>query len=212
MDMAAILATSVFSSLLLISGPKLERILTARPQVIDGNVLAIGAPYNDGYGGNSGHVRVFKLDTNIWTQVGEDINGEAAGDQFGSSVSLSSDGNVLAIGAPYNGIYSGHVRVYGLVNDSWNQVGEDINGEAAGDWSGSSVSLSGDGNVLAIGANRNDGNNGSSPNSGRVRVFKLDNNSWTQVGEDIDGEAASDGSGYSVSLSSDGNVLAIGAN
>eukprot|EP00956_Cyclotella_meneghiniana_P002551 scaffold2969_cov50-Cyclotella_meneghiniana.AAC.1 len=178
----------------------------------DGNVLAIGAPYNDKNGVSSGHVRVFKLDTNSsWTQVGEDINGEAAGDQSGQSVSLSSDGNVLAIGAHGNdgiGSNTGHVRVFKLVNNGWTQVGLDINGEAAGDQFGRSVSLSSDGNVLAIGAPYNDG---IGSNTGHVRVFKLVNNSWTQVGEDIEGKNAGDESGWSVSLSSDGNVLAIGA-
>ena len=147
-----------------------------------------------------------------WIKLGQDINGEAAGDRSGRSVSLSADGNVLAIGAPYNdgenGVDSGHVRVYGLVNDSWTQVGQDINGEAADDWSGRSVSLSADGTVLAIGAYGNDGNNS---NSGHVRVYGLVNDSWTQIGEDIDGEAADDESGISVSLSADGHVLAIGA-
>ena len=48
------------------------------------------------------------------TQLGADIDGEAAGDSSGS-VSLSADGNCLAIGAPgndANGMNSGHVRVY----------------------------------------------------------------------------------------------------
>eukprot|EP00956_Cyclotella_meneghiniana_P005877 scaffold7706_cov41-Cyclotella_meneghiniana.AAC.1 len=180
----------------------------------DGNVLAIGAPYNDANAFNSGHVRVFKFDTtNSWTQVGQDIYGRASLDYFGFSVSLSSDGNVLAIGADgndQNGISSGHVRVFKLdTTNSWTQVGEDIVGEAASDYSGRSVSLSSDGNVLAIGA---DGNDQNGISSGHVRVFKLDTtNSWTQVGEDINGEASGDASGRSVSLSSDGNVLAIGA-
>ena len=46
---------------------------------------------------------------------------------------------------------------------------QDINGEAQGDQSGYSVSLSADGSVLAIGAINNDGNG---HNSGHVRVFK----------------------------------------
>ena len=50
------------------------------------------------------------------------------------------------------------------------QLGEDIDGEAADDESGRSVSLSADGNIVAIGAYRNDGN-GS--NSGHVRVYAL---------------------------------------
>ena len=50
-----------------------------------------------------------------WRQRGADIDGEAANDWSGSSVSLSSDGTILAIGAPYNdgnGSDAGHVRVY----------------------------------------------------------------------------------------------------
>eukprot|EP00584_Thalassiosira_punctigera_P000202 CAMPEP_0172538436 /NCGR_PEP_ID=MMETSP1067-20121228/9819_1 /TAXON_ID=265564 ORGANISM="Thalassiosira punctigera, Strain Tpunct2005C2" /NCGR_SAMPLE_ID=MMETSP1067 /ASSEMBLY_ACC=CAM_ASM_000444 /LENGTH=807 /DNA_ID=CAMNT_0013323935 /DNA_START=54 /DNA_END=2477 /DNA_ORIENTATION=+ len=177
----------------------------------DGNILAIGAHNNDGNGSNSGHVRVFKYDSGSWVQRGTDIDGEANQDQSGYSVSLSSDGNVLAIGAPTNdrnGSDAGHVRVFKYDNGSWVQRGGDIDGEAAYDYSGRSVSLSSDGSVLAIGAPTNDGN-GS--NSGHVRVFEYEDESWVQRGTDIDGEAADDQSGWSVSLSLDGSVLAIGA-
>jgi hypothetical protein len=54
-----------------------------------------------------------------WSQIGNDIDGEAAGDRSGSSVSLSSDGQTVAIGAlsnDGNGDASGHVRVYDLTN------------------------------------------------------------------------------------------------
>ena len=45
-----------------------------------------------------------------WIQMGQDIDGEAASDWSGSSVSLSSDGNTAAIGARYNSWNnSGHV-------------------------------------------------------------------------------------------------------
>ena len=39
-----------------------------------------------------------------------------------------------------------------LISQSWNQIGNDINGEAAGDYSGFAVSLNSDGNLVAIGA------------------------------------------------------------
>ena len=84
----------------------------------------------------------------------------------------------------------------------------DIDGEAGGDNSGWSVSLSADGSVVAIGAIYNDGNG---THSGHVRIYKSVNNSWTQVGGDIDGAAADNYSGSSVSLSSDGSVVAIGS-
>ena len=51
------------------------------------------------------------------------------------------------------------------------QLGADIDGEAAGDRSGLSVSLSADGNVVAIGAVGNDGNGND---SGHTRIFDWD--------------------------------------
>ena len=65
----------------------------------DGTTMAIGAYNNDGNGTNSGHVRIYNYNENVWSQLGSDIDGEAATDYSGSSVSLSSDGTTLAIGA-----------------------------------------------------------------------------------------------------------------
>jgi hypothetical protein len=224
----------------------------------DGSRVAIGAPYNGG-GSASGHVRVYQYNQNKtvaqldpskpgygpvgWDLLGKDIDGEAAGNQSGYSVSLSSDGSRVAIGAPYNGDNgsgSGHVRVYQYNQNKtvaqpnqnlpnfgpvgWDLLGKDIDGEAAGNQSGYSVSLSSDGSRVAIGAVGN-GDNGS--NSGQVRVYQYNQNKtvaqpyqnlpnfgpvgWDLLGEDIDGEAAFNKSGYSVSLSSDGSRVAIGA-
>ena len=177
----------------------------------DGTIVAIGADYNDGTGTDAGHVRVYKYTSGNWSQLGSDIDGEAAGDYSGETLSLSSDGTILAIGAYYNdgtGTDAGHVRVYQYASGSWTQLGSDIDGEAAGDRSGNSVSLSDDGTILAIGANYNDG---TGSNAGHVRVYQYASGSWTQLGSDIDGEAAGNFSGNSVSLSSDGTIVAIGA-
>ena len=68
---------------------------------------------------NSGHVRIYNYTpsgTASWTQLGADIDGEAVSDYSGRSVSLSSDGSRVAIGAYANdgvsGSNSGHVRIY----------------------------------------------------------------------------------------------------
>ena len=48
------------------------------------------------------------------TQLGSDIDGEAADDNSGASVSMNSAGDRVAIGGPYNDgtdSYAGHVRV-----------------------------------------------------------------------------------------------------
>lgn len=174
----------------------------------DGSVVAIGAYHNGGNGNFSGHVRIYQNQSGTWTQIGSDIDGEATYDYSGYSVSLSSNGSIVAIGAwgnDGNGSSSGHVRIYQNLSGTWTQVGADINGEAAGDGSGWSVSLSSDGSVVAIGAIA------TNSNTGHVRIFQNISGTWTQVGNDIDGEAANDSFGISVSLNSNGSIVAIGA-
>jgi hypothetical protein len=178
----------------------------------DGSIVAIGAHFNDGTGTSAGHVRVYEYSGSAWVQKGGDIDGEATNDNSGVSVSLSSSGNIVAIGARYNdgtGTDAGHVRVYEYSGSAWVQKGGDIDGEVAGDFSGISVSLSSDGSIVAIGANSN---NGAGADAGHVRVYEYSGSAWVQKGGDIDGEAAGDESGISVSLSSDGSIVAIGAN
>jgi len=116
------------------------------------------------------------------------------------------DANTVAIGAPGN-LYSGHVRIYSWNGSDWVQKGQDIVGEETGDLSGWSVSMP-DTNTVAIGAPSNSNNGGS--NAGQVRIYTWNGTSWTQKGEDIDGEDSNDESGYSVSMP-DVNTVAIGA-
>jgi FG-GAP repeat len=161
--------------------------------------------------------RVFYLEpafANTWSLAGEKIFGEERGDQSGASVSLSADGNRLAIGAWGNkgklteASDVGQVRVFAWTGAAWQQLGSDIDGDEAGDRFGTSVSLSSNGNRLAIGAIWV-AKNGE--RSGQVRVYTWSGTDWLQLGGDINGEAAYDQSGVSVSLSADGNRLAIGA-
>ena len=177
----------------------------------NGDYMAIGAPNNDSGGRNAGHVLVYRWVEDKWSRMGEAIYGEMTGDQSGCSISLSSKGEYMAIGARLNdggGRDAGHVRVYRWENDLWRQVGDDIDGQAVGDQFGHSVCISSDGNRLAVGAPFNDG---SGKDSGHVRLFQLDNGRWAQMGNDIVGEMSGDQSGFSVSLDSKGNRIAIGA-
>jgi Flp pilus assembly pilin Flp len=175
----------------------------------DGSIVAIGNPISSGNGLNSGNVRVFQNISGIWTQIGTSINGENAGDNFGTTVSISSDGSLVVIGAPNNdgnGSNSGHVRIYRNTAGTWTQIGTDINGENALDASGTSVSLSSNGTIIAIGAPNN---NENGPSTGQVRIFRNISDVWVQIGADIDGESGN--SGKTVSLSSDGTIIAVGS-
>jgi hypothetical protein len=180
---------------------------------VAGDRVAIGAIYNAGNGVDAGHVRVYSWNGTAWTQLGVDINAEAAGDRFGYSVSMNAAGDRVAIGAWGNDVGGtkvdgGHVRIYSWNGTAWTQLGVDIDGEAANDQFGDSVSMNAAGDRVAIGAWSNDGNGSS---SGHVRVYSWNGTAWTQLGVDIDGEAAGDQFGTSVSMNAAGNRVAIGA-
>ncbi len=177
----------------------------------DGNIVAIGAPGNNENGIAAGQVRVYELLDNVWTQIGDDIDGENEADWSGKALSLSSDGQVVAIGAyknDGNGTWSGQVRVYKNNANTWVQIGSDIDGEAAGDRAGRAVGLNYDGSIVAVGGYKNDANG---VDAGHVRIYEDTGNIWTQIGDDIDGEAAEDWFGRSLSLSDDGTTVAISA-
>lgn len=178
----------------------------------DGRRLAVGGCLHGGNGHRAGQVRVFARQNGTWQQLGANIDGEAAGDQAGRSVSLSFDGSRVAIGAPYhagNGSRSGQVRVYAWQDSTWLQLGADIDaGMAPNDQAGMSVSLSADGRYLAVGL---PGNSDHAFLSGQVRVFAWADSTWAQLGAPINGTTAQAAFGSAVSLSADGRRVAAGA-
>jgi len=176
----------------------------------DGDTLAVGAWQNAGNGYDSGHVRVFKWDGKRWVQAGDNVDGESENDRSGWFLSLSADGTTLAVGAIYNNEDRGHVRIHRFDEkaQSWAQLGKDLDGKAPKDQFGRSMSLSADGNTVAIGGRWHDGAGGE--NSGHARAFSWDGKKWSQIGGDMDGEAPGDWFGSQVSLSLDGSVVAVG--
>ena len=142
------------------------------------------------------------------TQVGQDINGEE-GDRLGYSVSISSDGNRVAIGSlnsNLNGLNSGVLKIYEWNGESWQQIGNSIYGESSTDQFAASISLSSDGNRVAVAAYRNNGNGIS---FGLVKIYQWSENDWIQVGGDIEGKENDESIGRSIALSEKGDKIAI---
>ena len=181
---------------------------------ISGNGLVAargGIKSNNGSTTDVGSVRAYSyVSGTTWNMIGDIIYGEGAGDLSGWSLALNNDGTVMAIGAAFNngnGTDSGSVRVYKNINSVWTKISNDVifDGSAANDHAGSSLSLNGDGTVLAIGSD-------SANPSGQVRVFSyVSGTTWTKIGFNINGINSGDQSGASVALSSDGTILAVGA-
>lgn len=125
------------------------------------------------------------------------------------ALAISADGNTIAVGQSYNSSGRGDVAVYVRCNGNLILqsilVPSDFH-SVSPSFIGSSVALSADGNTLAIGAFEDN-------NSGAVWIFTRQFDVWTQQGLKLvsTGGTGNDGEGFSVDLSADGNILAVGA-
>jgi hypothetical protein len=167
----------------------------------------------------------------------------------GNTVSISADGSTIAVGAPHEASASkgingnqnddsasnaGAVYVYTRNGANWvQQAYVKASNAGSGDYFGSSVDLSADGNTLAVaahweasdarGINSNQEDN-SIPQAGAVYIFTRSGGRWTQqayikssntgeklIGEELVGGGDGDQFGFSMALSADGNTLAVGA-
>jgi hypothetical protein len=213
-------------------------------------VLAVGA-YAEasaatGVGGNqtsnsalgSGAVYVFRRAAGVWAQEAYvKASNTGLGDVFGSSVALSADGTTLAVGAreedsAATGVggnqasnaasRSGAVYVFRHAASEWSQEAYvKASNTGASDRFGTSVALSADGTLLAVGADweasastgiGGDQTSNAVPESGAVYVFRRTAGVWAQ---EAYVKASNTGSfdhfGQSVALSADGSALAVGA-
>lgn len=131
---------------------------------------------------------------------------------FGAALALSADGSVLVVKS-YDSTYdSGFVFTYDWSGGAWVQRGGALvaSDRAFGDTFGISLSLSGAGTVLAVGAQKWEGGVGD---QGGVYVYDWSGSAWVQRGAVLTAadSAASDYFGYGVALSSSGEVLVVGA-
>ncbi len=170
----------------------------------DGSIIATGSLSGDN---NKGLVRIYQNISGVWTKLGQDLKGKATGDGYGANVSLSADGTILAISASAAGniATTSYVQVYKYITGNWTKIGQDITGARMGNV----PKLSSDGSILAIGNSNTTGFSGNG--HGSVRVFKNVSGTWTQIGQEIFGYNNADWNGFDVSISADGNILAMGA-
>ena len=216
----------------------------------DGNTLAAGATAEDsGFADNqadnskmsAGAVYVFARNGTAWSQQAYlKASNIDAGDQFGYSVSLNADGNVLAVGSydeggssrvvdgPHDNMRngSGAVYIFARAAGAWKQTNylKAANAEG-GDSFGVSVSLSDDGNTLAAGSLDEDclaaGINSapcdndrvSDTSTGAAYVFIRTGNTWVQQAffKQSNTRTRGDWFGARLALSGDGNTMVAGA-
>lgn len=182
----------------------------------DGTVLVVSAPRSLDNGIMKGKVRVFERNGSSWIQKGTDITGSNVGDAFGNSVAISAGGNIVIIGAPgnLNPDYlsptgpTGYARIFEWNGSNWAQKGSDIQGSAANDITGNTVSINASGNSIGVSIPGFDGANGA--NCGAICNFEWNGTTWIQKGSDILGPTANTYLGVHA-LNSTGNIIAIGS-
>jgi hypothetical protein len=179
----------------------------------DGNTAMIGS-YGDDSG--KGAVWIFTRNDTVWSQQGNKLVGSGAASKpqnswQGSSAALSFDGNTTVSGGLYDDSLRGAVWVFTRNGTEWTQQGSKLFGtDGVGRTAqGGSVSLSGDGNTLAIGGFAD------SNNAGAAWVFVRSGGIWSQLGKKLVGTGAANSpymsyQGTSVAMSGDGNTLLVG--
>ncbi len=216
----------------------------------DGNTLAVGAngensnavgidgDQSDNTASVSGAVYLFTRTGSSWSQQAYlKASNTGADDHFGTAVALSSDGNTLGVGATGErsnavGIggnqsdntasWSGAVYLFIRSDSSWSQQAYvKASNTEAGDFFGTALALSGDGNTLAVGAFFEDNNvvgiggnqlDNTASASGAVYLFIRSGSSWSQQAYvKASNTDAWDQFGIALALSSDGNTLVVGA-
>lgn len=176
----------------------------------DGDVVVVGSPFLSPQGGSSGAAHVYERGTG-WSEVKMLVpSGGAAGDLFGASVEV--DGDTIAIGAhgtnAGSSSWAGAIYVFERDAGGLNNWGQVAKLEAAADYFGTAVELSGD--TLVAGAINDTGALGD---PGTAYVFERDlggPGAWGQVKElAAAGLVGNEEFGINVAIS--GDTIGVGA-
>jgi hypothetical protein len=177
----------------------------------DGNTAVVGGP---GDNAGAGAMWVFTRSGSTWTQQGSKLTGTGATGTgtLGGAVAVSADGNTAAACGTHDSSNMGACWVFARGNGTWTEQGSKLVGTGAGGslvYQGTSVALSGNGNVLIEGGVED------ASGTGAAWVFTRAGQSWSQLGAKLVGTgvvpaSAGAGLGQSVSLSTDGRTAMVG--
>jgi FG-GAP repeat len=183
----------------------------------DGNTALVGAPRASG---SKGAAFVFTRTGSVWKQQGPPLKGsESVGASFfGYSVALSANGNTAMIGGPLDNSGAGAAWTYTRSGSTWTQQGTKLTASEEVDAQanfGTSVALSGEGNIALVGARAETVE--STIDAGAAWAFTRSGEKWSQQGPKIipKGECCSGAEGgefgFSIALSAEGNTALIAA-
>jgi hypothetical protein len=165
----------------------------------DGNTIAVGGP-SDNY--PSGAIWVFTRTNRVWAQKAKlTPTGYTSGPQIGQAVAISGDGNTILAGGPGDKA----AWVFAKTGSTWAQQGTKLAGTG-----GSSVALSYNGSIAVIGSIYDNVQTAM----GAAWVSSRTGTTWSQPSKlPVTGSIVhyyGDDVGEAVSISADGNIIAVG--
>ncbi|MBX3290498.1 MAG: VCBS repeat-containing protein [Acidobacteria bacterium] len=174
---------------------------------ISGDTAIVGSMQDDDAGTNSGSVYIFTRSGGVWTQQQKlTASDGAAGDSFGTSVSISGDTAIVGSRLDdYAGTDSGSAYIYTRSGGQWTEQKLTASDAAAGDRFGVSVAISGD--TIIVGAYLDD-DLGSA--SGSAYVFIRTGTNWTEQQKLTASDGAEDDV-FGVSVAISGDTVIAGA-
>jgi predicted acyltransferase (DUF342 family) len=146
-----------------------------------------------------------------WVQLGSDINGQFAGDMFGSwdGLDMNADGTIIVLGGHQYSSNTGRAVVYKYINSTWTQLGQTIVGSGPNVYCGVFTAINAAGDIIAVSSTYTDV---SYTDSGSVTIYKYNTSSslWQQLGQTLNGPAVNAHFGFDIELNADGYTIVIG--
>jgi len=183
----------------------------------DGSTIVVGSPNDDDGASAQGSAYIFEKVGATWTQVQKIIQSDTLSNGwFGSRVRISDDGTTLVVGAYLHDGVGANVGAAYIFDKggggTWSQTLKLYPPNTTTQFYAQGLDISGDGNVIAVGAPRDDT---TSSNMGRVFMYVKSGGAWsntpTQTFQYNTAVTEDKYFGWSVGLSQNGNTLIVGA-
>ena len=131
-----------------------------------GNILAVGAPFDNINGTNSGSCTVYYWTGSSWVKRGITIYGDSINAAAGIVLKLNNNGDILAVSSSSS---LGKLSIYHWNGISWVQRAANINYTNYGNLfiAGGSIAMNGSGDIVAI------GNDSANSNAGQIGVLSV---------------------------------------
>ena len=189
----------------------------------DGNTVIVGARYEGTYYAGAAYIFTWSETSSSWSEEKIQASDKQAGDYFGTSIAISGDGNTAIVGAYQEDAVVGtntlsasgaaYIFTWSETSSSWSEQQKiQASDKQAYDYFGGSVSISGDGNTVIVGARYEDSKFWSESGAAYIFTWSETSSNWSEQQKiQASDNQQGDHFGYSVAISGDGNTAIVGA-